>query len=108
MGRYLVVLLRNFKREKLYTAINILGLALGLASCLILGLFLKSELTYDQHYQGYENIYRVENEFTTAGRTERMAITSEGLGPVISAEYPDRIKSYVRLRDNTNEGGIAM
>jgi putative ABC transport system permease protein len=108
MRSYFVVLFRNLTRDRLYTAINILGLALGLASCLILGLFLKSELTYDRHYQGYEHIYRIENEFTTAGRTERMAITSDGLGPVIATEYPDRIKSHVRLRDNTNEGGISM
>jgi putative ABC transport system permease protein len=105
---YLLVLLRNFRREKLYTAINIGGLALGLASCLILGLYLKSELTYDRHYQGHENIYRIEDEFTTAGRSERLAITADALGPVIAAEYPDRIQAYVRLRDNTNPGGIAM
>src|SRR6187549_340350 len=100
MRGYFVVLFRNLTRDRLYTAINILGLALGLASCLILGLFLKSELTYDQHYQGYENIYRVENEFTTAGKTEKFAITAEGLGPTLASEYPDRIKAAVRLRSN--------
>ncbi len=108
MRNYLLVLFRNLVREKLYTAINIAGLALGLASCLILGLYLKSELTYDRHYKGYENIYRVENDYTTSGKSERLAITSDALGPVIAAEYPDRIKTYVRLRDNTNEGGISM
>ncbi|MEO6080552.1 MAG: FtsX-like permease family protein [Steroidobacteraceae bacterium] len=108
MGRYFLILLRNFRREKLYTAINIAGLALGLASCLILGLFLKSELTYDRHYKGYENIYRIENEFTTAGKTEKLAITSEALGPMLAAEYPNLIKASLRMRDNTQTGGIAM
>jgi putative ABC transport system permease protein len=108
MRNYLLVLFRNLGREKLYTAINIAGLALGLASCLILGLYLKSELTYDRHYKGYENIFRVENDYTASGKSERLAITSDALGPVIAAEYPDRIKAYVRLRDNTNEGGISM
>ena len=46
----LQVLLRMLRREKLYAAINIAGLSLGIACCLILGLFLRSELTYDQHY----------------------------------------------------------
>jgi putative ABC transport system permease protein len=105
---YFVVLFRNLTRDRLYTAINIGGLALGLASCLVLGLFLWSELTYDRHYQGHENIYRVENEFTTSGKTEKLAITSDGLGPTIAAEYPDRIAAYVRMRDNTNDGGISM
>ena len=108
MRSYLVVLFRNLRRDRLYAAINILGLALGLASCLILGLFLKSELTYDQHYAGYQNIYRIENEFIVSGKTERMAITSDALGPMIAAEYPDRIKASVRLRDNTNQGGISL
>jgi putative ABC transport system permease protein len=67
MGNYLVVLARNFTREKLYTMINIVGLAFGLASCLVLGLFLKSELTYDRHFAGHENIYRIVNEFVYAG-----------------------------------------
>jgi putative ABC transport system permease protein len=102
------VLVRNFRREKLYSAINIAGLALGLASCLLLGLFLKSELTYDQHYPDHKNIYRLVNEFTTGGRAEPLAITSDALGPVLAEEYPDVIRNYVRMRSNTNEGGIAM
>ena len=108
MRNYLLVLFRNLTREKLYTTINIAGLALGLASCLILGLYLKSELTYDRHYKGYENLYRVVNDFTTAGKSEKLAITADALGPMMADEYPDRIRAYVRLRDNTNEGGISM
>ena len=109
MRTYLLVLFRSLRREKLYTSINIAGLALGLASCLILGLFLKSELTYDRHYVGHENIYRIENEFTTAGKSENSAITSDALGPMLAAEYPNLIKASLRMRDNTNNvGGIAM
>ena len=108
MPNQLSVLVRNFKREKLYSAINIAGLALGLASCLLLGLFLRSELTYDRHYAGHENIYRVVNEFITPDKTETLAITSDALGPMLAAEYPEVIQNYVRLRNNANEGGIAM
>jgi len=108
MRNYLVVLFRSLHRERLYAAINIAGLSLGLASCLILGLFLKSELTYDRHYVGHEHIYRVVNEYITAGKNETFAITSDALGPMIAAEYPDRIKSFVRFRSNTNDGGVAI
>jgi putative ABC transport system permease protein len=108
VANQLAVLVRNFRREKLYTAINIAGLALGLASCLLLGLFLRSELTYDQHFKDHENIYRVVNEFTTAGKTEKLAITADGLAPMLAEEYPDVIRNFVRLRSNTNEGGIAI
>jgi putative ABC transport system permease protein len=108
MRNYLTVLLRNFRREKLYTAINIAGLSLGVACCLILGLFLKSELTYDRHFEGYRDIYRIENEFTTGGTSDRFGVTSEALGPMLAEEYPQAIKSYVRLRDNSSQGGVAM
>src|SRR5690606_15329004 len=108
MRTYLTVLLRNFTREKLYTTINVLGLALGLASCLVLGLFLKSELTYDRHFEGHENIYRVANEYNNAGKVEQLAITSDALGPMIAAEYPDVIRNFVRFRSNANNGGVAI
>lgn len=108
MRSYLVVLARNFTREKLYTSINIIGLAFGLASCLVLGLFLKSELTYDRHFAGHEHIYRIANEFINAGNPESFAITSDALGPMIAAEYPDRIRSFVRFRNNANNGGVAI
>lgn len=108
MRNLILVLLRNLVREKLYTSINIGGLALGLASCLILGLYLKSELTYDRHYKGHENIYRLENEYTASGKSSRSAITSEPIGSMLAAEYPAKIKAYVRLQDNTNNGGVSM
>ncbi len=108
MTNQLAILLRNLRREKLYSAINIAGLALGLASCLVLGLFLRSELTYDRHYPNHRNIYRIANEYITAGKAEKFAITSDALGPMLAAEYPDLIKASVRLRNNANDGGTAM
>src|SRR5262245_27282012 len=103
MGNYLAVLFRNLGRERLYAVINIAGLSLGVACCLILGLYLKSELTFDRHFAGHENIYRIENEFTTGGTSDKFAVTSQALGPMIAADYPDAIKSYVRFRDNSAE-----
>ncbi len=108
MTNYLAVLLRNLKREKLYAAINIAGLGLGIGCCLILGLFLKSELTYDQHYPDYKNIYRAVNEFTTNGTNDKFAVTSQALGPMMAAEYPDAIKAYVRFQSNANDSGVAV
>jgi putative ABC transport system permease protein len=104
MRNHVVVLLRNFQRERLYTAINIVGLALGLASCLLLGLFLKSELTYDQHYPNHENIYRIVNEYTINGRQEAFATVSGPLGPMMADEYPNVIQNYVRIRSLANQG----
>ncbi|MEJ0099988.1 MAG: FtsX-like permease family protein [Pseudomonadota bacterium] len=108
MRHHLAVLFRNMGRERLYAAINIAGLALGLASSLILGLFLRSELSYDRHLETGDKVYRVINELTTGGRNNKIAATSEALGPMLAAEYPDQIKAYVRLRANSTEGGLVM
>ncbi len=108
MLNHLVVLLRNFRREKLYTGINIAGLALGLASCLLLGLFLRSELTYDRHYPNYRNIYRVVNEFTMAGKPQTIVLTADALGPMLKDEYPATVLDAVRFRPLSSDGDIAM
>ena len=105
MRNYLVVLFRNLRRERLYAAINIAGLALGIACCLILGLFLKSELTYDQHFKGHENIYRAVNEFSTAGSGDKFSVTSNALGPLLLEQYPQAVKAYVRFQSRPQGGG---
>src|SRR5690348_16964578 len=108
MRNYLLVLLRTLRREKLYAAINIAGLSLGIACCLILGLFLRSELTYDRHNVNRDHIYRIVNEFTYNGSTDRLAQTSRMLGPMLAAEFPQVIKSYVRFQSNATSGGVAI
>jgi putative ABC transport system permease protein len=97
LNSHLIITLRKLYREKLYAAINITGLSLGVACCVILGLYLRSELTYDQHNLNYKNIYRVADEFNANGKIDDYAITSPVLGPMLKEEYP-KIKAYVRLR----------
>ncbi|HWK54181.1 MAG TPA: FtsX-like permease family protein [Hyphomicrobiales bacterium] len=99
LGSAFKISLRTLYREKRYAAINIAGLALALACVLILGLYLRSELTYDRHYEGYENIYRLENEFLTNGVTASFAVTSAMVGPLLSQDIPD-IEEFVRFRPN--------
>jgi len=88
--------LRIFYREKSYAAINLAGLSLALACCLILGLYLKSELACDRHHLQHKQIFRVVNEFTTSGTTDRVALTSIALGPMLKQNYSE-VKAYVRL-----------
>ena len=100
MKRYWKLALRNLRREKLYALLNVSGLALGFACCLMLGLYLWGELTYDRHNVNHERIYRIESGMTYAdGRSSSMAITSSPLGPMLAEEYPDYFKAYVRFRD---------
>ena len=96
VNTHLKITLRKLYREKLYALINIAGLSLGLACCLLLGLYLRSELSYDQHHLKYERIYRVANELTTSGTANKLALTSPALAPVLKKEFPE-IEQFVRL-----------
>jgi putative ABC transport system permease protein len=96
-GNELKAALRTFYREKSYALINLSGLSLAIACCLILGLYLRSELTYDRHHAKHKQIFRIANEFTTSGTTDRIALTSISLGPMLKGNYPE-IKAYVRLQ----------
>lgn len=92
----LKITLRSLYREKLYALINITGLALALACCMVLFLYLRSELTYDQHHLNHKQIYRVVNEFSTPNTTESFAATSQMLGPMLAEDYPE-VLDYVRF-----------
>ncbi len=95
-GTFVKTTLRNLYREKIYAVINIAGLSLAIACCLILGLYLYGELTYDQHNTRYKELYRVVNEFNVNGKLETFARTSQLLGPMLTEDYAE-VKGFVRL-----------
>jgi len=101
-SNYLKVTLRNLYREKMYALINISGLALAIACCLILGLYLRSELTYDRHNTKYKQIFRVETEDNLNGQSINLPTTLKSLGPTLAKEYPEII-GFVRFEPNRNK-----
>ncbi len=87
---------RTFYREKLYAIINLSGLSLAIACTLILGLYLKSELTYDTHHKRHKEIYRVVGQYITSGNTASYAVVPVPLGPMLVEDYPE-ITDCVRI-----------
>jgi putative ABC transport system permease protein len=61
---YLLIAFRNFKRQKLFSLLNIFGLALGLASAILIFLYVSDELRYDVMHPNYKNTYRIGSTFT--------------------------------------------
>jgi putative ABC transport system permease protein len=95
------IALRTLARDKTYALLNVAGLALAIACCLILGLYLRSELTYDQSHVNHERIFRVVNEFEINGKLDRFAVTSPMLGPMLNDDNAD-VQAVVRfLTSNT-------
>lgn len=98
---YVTIALRKLSRERLYVSLNIFSLALGIASFLILALYLRSELTYDRHHVNYERIYRLTTHFKQAtGSEANFAVSQVGYGPLMTKDYPQMGQS-VRFRSST-------
>ena len=87
---HIKIALRNFMRQKYYTLINILGLAMGLTCCLLIYLFVQDELSYDQHHVKYDEIYRVIREIRTPGVGNENTVFTPGLlAPSLKANFPE-------------------
>ena len=65
---YLITALRNIARHKLYSVINIAGLAVGLACVILIALFVRDELSYDKWVPDSANLYQVTSTVTTPWR----------------------------------------
>ncbi len=73
---YLKVALRNLWKNKVFSAINIIGLSAGLAVCLLIVLYVKDESGYDKFYAQSENIYRVDADIFFNGTQFTSAVVS--------------------------------
>ena len=90
---YLTVAVRNIARNKTFSAINILGLAIGMACCILILLYVQDELSYDQHHEHADRIYRVAIEAKVAGVLSHYAITPLPIGPALVKDYPEVIEA---------------
>ncbi len=101
---YLKIAFRNLWKNKGFSAINIFGLAMGLAICLLIILFVKDELSYDKYNENAGRIYRVNADVRINGTEFNDRVSPAALGPVLVKEYP-QIEKTVRIRD---EGKILV
>ncbi len=92
---------RNLIRFKAYSLINIFGLAIGIASCIIILLFVSDELGYDTYNKKADQIYRVHTHGKLLGSDLNMAVSPAPLGETMVDEYPEVISS-TRLMYNPN------
>jgi putative ABC transport system permease protein len=95
---YFKIAFRNLWRNKVFSAINIGGLALGIAVCLLITLFVTDELSYDRYNAKADRIYRVESDFKFAGGVFNDRFSPAPMAKVMMREYPE-IEQAVRLRE---------
>ncbi|MBJ7879845.1 ABC transporter permease [Gelidibacter salicanalis] len=93
---YFKIAWRNIRANKLFTALNIAGLAIGLCVCIILFSFVNTELSFDKMYSNSENIYRVNMETSEDYDFEIWATMPNAVGPAIVEDIP-QVKKMTRL-----------
>lgn len=94
---YLTIAIRYFFRKKTHSLINIFGLAVGVAACLLIMQYVSFELSFDQFHSNGENIYRVVNHrFQNNKLIQKGTITYPTVGPAMYKDFPE-VQSYTRL-----------
>ncbi len=98
---YFTIALRNIRKHSFYSSINILGLAVGVAACLFILLYITDELSYDKFHKNTESIYRIGLHGKIAGQEMLTASSCPPLASALVAEIPG-IEEAIRInrRDN--------
>jgi len=87
---YFLIAIRNIFRNKLFSTVNIMGLAFGMASALLIFLWIGDELNVDQYHANVDRIYRVmENQRYTDGKIFTFAATPGPMAPFIKEKFPE-------------------
>lgn len=97
LRNYFLIAIRSLTKNKFYSIINVVGLATGIAACLVIVLFIQNELSYDRHYENADRIYRLNGEIKFGGNHYKLAVASAPLGSTLAQGYPE-IESAVRFR----------
>src|SRR4051812_26676829 len=98
LRNYLKIAFRNLWKSKGFSAINIIGLAIGLATCLLIILFVLDELSYDRYNKKADRIYRVDGDIKFGGNRYILAVAPDPMGATLKKDYP-QVEQYVRFRD---------
>lgn len=104
LKNYFKIALRNIWKAKGYSAINIFGLAIGLATCLLILVFVMDELGYDRFNKKADRIYRVDGEINFGGTHFILAVAPDPLAATLKKDYP-QVEQAVRFR---NYGGFSV
>ena len=88
LKNYLKVALRNLWKNKSFSAINIIGLAAGLAVCLLIVLYVVDELSYDKYNKNADRIYRLDADIYFNDTQAIFAVAPDPLAPTLKREYP--------------------
>ncbi|MBX2967760.1 MAG: ABC transporter permease [Cyclobacteriaceae bacterium] len=104
LKNYLLVAFRNISRQRFYAFLNVLGLTVGIASCLFITLYVKDELSYDRFHQDADRIYRVNLDAKLSAQEIAVAVSCPPMAGALINEVPE-VESALRVAQNN---GVVM
>ena len=98
LRNFITIAFRNLVKQKFYSLINITGLAVGLACCLLIVLFVQDELSYDKHHSRADRIYRAVTDIKFGDIDGKMSYLPAPLAPTLMEDFPE-VELAARLRE---------
>jgi putative ABC transport system permease protein len=103
LTNYSKIIFRNLQKNSLFSSISILGMAISLASCILIALYVSDELSYDKHYPTGDRTFRLYNiRSGDDGVTNYLPIVPNTFGPYMQKDFPE-IESTMRMMDTYGE-----
>ncbi len=93
---YIKIAWRNLLKNRTFTMVNIVGLAIGLACFILIALYVADELSYDRHHEKADRIYRVNSDLRIGGTDLHLATCSDPMGAALKDDYP-QVETFTRL-----------
>ena len=101
LRNYLTVAYRNLVRYKVYSAINITGLAIGIAFCILTFLYVRHEWSFDAFHKKADRIYRIYNTGEVGEGSDASAYMPGPLGPALAEAFPTQMQNVVRINTSS-------
>lgn len=116
---YLVIAVNNLLKNKLFSFINIAGLSIGLAACILIGLYVRNETSYDRHWTDVERLYRLDTTIDRTGSNpQRVGVNAYVALPALKRDFNEAIEygahvmatdaTEIRIGDETFSESIAQ
>ncbi|HKK11953.1 MAG TPA: ABC transporter permease, partial [Flavobacteriaceae bacterium] len=96
---YFKIALRNLWKHKGFTAINVIGLAMGLGCFIVIAMYVFDELSYDRYNEKADRIYRINSDIRFGGTDLHIAESSDPMGETLKRDYPE-VEEFVRFYNN--------
>ncbi len=93
---YFKIAWRNLIKKKGFTAINIIGLSLGIGCFIMISMYVTDELSYDRFHENADRIYRINSDIIFGGTELSMSASADPMGATLQKDYPE-VENFVRF-----------